>query len=53
MKTTGETPFDGKCVYLGRAGEHVPSCCFRQAWEPSSERLHSGGWRPVGWIRAD
>lgn len=22
-------------------------------FEPSSERLYSGDWRPVGWIRAD
>ena len=23
------------------------------SFEPSSERLYSGDWRPVGWIRAD
>ena len=23
------------------------------SFEPSSERLFSGDWRPVGWIRAD
>ena len=22
-------------------------------FEPSSERLYSGDWRPVGWIRSD
>jgi len=22
-------------------------------FEPSRERLFSGGWRPVGWLRAD
>ena len=23
------------------------------SFEPSSERLYSGDWRPVGWIRAE